>query len=287
MQASERDDALRELGRLAADRREEANLSLEDVYDRTRIRIEFLQGIEEGNYEGFPEIIYIKGFVRTYLRVIGAEDLQDNFMAWLNRAQPQKQELSSRLLGHSGAPRGFKPASHFWLFLVLLLALAGTGGYVWYVWSTGGFDPRNWNWRIAPSEPPRGTPLPENALSAASSEDKDKDAPARDASPDVLPASAEVKPPSPPKPKPYLEIRARGDVWMSVTIGENTVFNRTLRSGGSVSWDLPAQARVRFGRPNMAQVLLNGRDLGLANPKGSRNAETYLYLPDGTHKKAD
>lgn len=40
MPASDRDEALRELGRLVAERREEARLLLEDVYERTRIRVE-------------------------------------------------------------------------------------------------------------------------------------------------------------------------------------------------------------------------------------------------------
>ena len=139
----ERDNALRELGRMAAERREEANLTIEDVYERTRIRLEFLRGIEEGNYDGFPEPIYIKGFIRTYLKTVGGADLQEDFMAQLKRVQPHRPEPAPNFLGSSGFPKGFKPVSHFWLFLVLLAALLGTGGYVWYAWSSGDLSLKN------------------------------------------------------------------------------------------------------------------------------------------------
>jgi len=49
------------------------------------VRVEYLRGIEHGVYQGFPDLVYIKGFVRTYLGVIGAEELKDEFMSWLNR----------------------------------------------------------------------------------------------------------------------------------------------------------------------------------------------------------
>ena len=278
----DRNDALRELGAMAAGRREEAHISLEDVYDRTRIRLEYLRGIEAGNYEDFPEPVYVKGFVRTYLRLIGAEDLMEDFMAQLNRLQPQRQETSPNILGNATAgPRGFKPASHFWLFLVLLIALAGTGGYVWYAWNNGTLHDlslfENWRW-------PNFTQGTETTEPPAASSDI-----AVNASADVSAAalvSKDAEPEKPrPKPRPYLEIQARGDVWMGVTVGDKSVFNRTLRAGGVVSWDLTAPVRVRFGRPDMANVTLNGKKLGPANSKGSKRSETYLYNPDGTWEK--
>lgn len=280
MPASDRDEALRELGRLAAERREEAHLSIEDVYERTRIRIEFLRGIESGNYEGFPDVVYIKGFVRTYLRVIGGEDLQDPFMGWLNRSMPRVPDEPINVLGNGTLPtKGFKPVSHFWLFAVLLSALVGTGVYVWYVWSTGGISLEKLRALGPGSEP------------AAVSEDAHR---AGEASGDVgsfevIPASMEVIPAPKPEPEPLppsLEIRADSDVWMKVTVGDKVVFSKTLKKGAVVSWDLPVQAKVTYGRPNAASVTLNGKDLGVVNPKGAKRSETYFYSPDGSHRKA-
>jgi len=281
MPVSDRDEALRELGRLVAERREEAHLLIEDVYERTRIRVEFLRGIEKGDYAGFPDLVYIKGFVRTYLRVIGAEDLQEPFMGWLNQSMPRGPEAPTNVLGNGTSPtRGFKPVSHFWLFLVLLTALIGTGVYVWYVWSSGGISPDAF-WTIRSEDP---------ALSSFASEDVSDDV----GEAGVSPASMEIIVPEPepkPEPKPLplppsLEIHAVSDVWMKVMIGDKVLFSKTLKKGSVVSWDLSAQAKVSYGRPNAASVILNGKELGVVNPKAKRS-ETYLYLPDGSYRKAN
>lgn len=283
----ERDNALRELGRMAAERREEANLTIEDVYERTRIRLEFLRGIEEGNYDGFPEPIYIKGFIRTYLKTVGGADLQEDFMAQLKRVQPHRPEPAPNFLGSSGFPKGFKPVSHFWLFLVLLAALLGTGGYVWYAWSSGDLSLKNllsdpfWRFAQNASVDERGR---EASLDVLSVDALSLDVASMEAAP-VSAAPVKAEKPA-PQPKPSLAIRAKADVWMRVTIGEELVFSQTLKRGNVVSWDLPVQARVVYGRPNAAEVILNGRELGPANPKGSKKSETYLYLPDGTVRKS-
>lgn len=286
---TERDDALVELGRIITERREALGMTLETVFDRTKIRPEYLRGIEAGDYKNFPEVVYIKGFVRTYLKLIGAEDLQDDFMAQLERSlsspQPshkkqqdsRPQKSMSSLLGNgSSMPRGFKPASHFWLFLVLILALAGTAAYVWYAVSYGGLDLRNLklfnfsggNNPVIPAEFTSGD-------MTLSSSDNIASVPVSDDSPVSVEPEPEIS--------PYLEIHAVNDVWLSVSFGGGqTVFRRTMKRGEVMRWDLNTQARVVIGRPTAAQVILNGKDLGIANPT-ARRSETYLYNPDGTY----
>ena len=281
MPASDRDEALRELGHLVAERREEARLLLEDVYERTRIRVDFLRGIEKGDYTGFPDLVYTKGFVRTYLRVIGAEDLQEPFMGWLNRSMPRGPEAPTNVLGNGTSPtRGFKPVSHFWIFLVLLTALIGTGVYVWYVWSSGGLSLDAF--RTMRSEDP--TLL---ALTSGDVSGDNKEVENNLASMEIIVPEPEPQPePEPLPPPPSLEIRAVSDVWMKVTIGDKVLFSKTLKKGSVVSWDLPVQAKVSYGRPNAASVTLNGKSLGVVNSKAKRS-ETYLYLPDGSHRKVN
>jgi cytoskeletal protein RodZ len=290
MPASSREDALKELGRMAREKREDANLSLEEIYERTRVRLEYLQGIEDGNYRGFPDLVYIKGFVRTYLSVIGAEDLKDEFISWLNKEEaPKERRLPpTNVLGNGTSPtKGFKPASHLWLFAILFLALAGSGYYVWYSWSSNPFiiDIRQFQ---------RETPPGESAEKVPSGDIPSQDTPLALLSTDnpagsllsILPVSHNIEPEPEPEPlKPSLSIRARGDVWTRVRIGEKVVFTKTMKSGEEASWELTAEARVTYGRPNMAEVTLNGKALGPANPRGSKTSETYAYRPDGTYTK--
>ena len=299
------DNALRELGQIAAERRESIGMTLETVYDRTKIRLEYLKGIEDGDYTNFPEVVYIKGFVRTYLKLIGAEDLQDDFMNQLNKLEPpdnfqapmqhedsrrrqgksQSQKNISRVLGNgSSLPKGFKPASHFWLFLVLILALTGTGVYVWYAVKYEGLDLRNMKFfnfsgnnniftspetssndiNSANNTEPVSVPVSEDITAAQSQQEEEK-----------------------PEVKPFIEIHAVNDVWLSVRFGEaQPVFRRTLKKGDFMRWDLNENepARVVFGRPRSAQVIFNGNDLGVVNPS-AKKSETYIYNYDGTFSK--
>jgi hypothetical protein len=271
MSASDRDEALKELGRMAMERREDVGLSLEDIFERTRVRVEFLRGIEQGSYQGFPDLVYVKGFVRTYLSVIGAEELKDEFLSWLNKDGTSKERRlpTSNVLGNTTYPtKGFKPASHFWLFVVLFMVLIGSGSYVWYSWSNNNviiprFDQPQQTGAIISDDVSSADALP------PLSQDK------------FLPAPPVVDEPKPVRATPYLHIKANSEVWLEVTISERVVLSRTLQPGMEASWDLPGRARVRYGRANAATVILNGRELQNASARG-----TFFYNPDGTFNRA-
>ena len=303
------DNALRELGQIAAERRESIGMTLETVYDRTKIRLEYLRGIEEGDYTNFPEVVYIKGFVRTYLKLIGAEDLQDDFMSQLNKLEPpdnfqiqssssssrhdneprrrqsQSQRNISRVLGNgSSLPKGFKPASHFWLFLVLILALAGTGVYVWYAVKYEGLDLRNMKFF---SFSGNNNIFTESNASSSDVNSNTNTEPVSVPVSEDLAAKENEQEEAKSEVKPFIEIHAVNDVWLSVRFGNaQPVFSRTLKKGDFMRWDLNENepARVVFGRPRSAQVILNGNDLGVVNPAAKRS-ETYIYNFDGTFSK--
>lgn len=282
---NERNDALKELGRIVTERRESAGMTLEAVFERTRIRPEYLRGIEEGDYTDFPEPVYVKGFIRTYLKLIGAEDLLEDFHEQLDRSEHPKKEIGARninnILGNgSSMPEGFKPASHFWLFLVLISALIGTGAYVWYAMSNGGFDLKNLKLFSFSNS---GNVLSQEVLS------NDLDLEVSGVEIESVTLSEEPviseEPEPEPEVKPSLEIHAVNDVWLSVSFGnEQPVFRRTLKRGDMLRWEFEEPARVLFGRPTAAQVILNGQDLGIVNSRGKK-AETYTYNPDGTYRK--
>ena len=284
---ADRDEILRELGQKVTEFREAAGLTLEAVFDRTKIRPEYLKGIEAGDYEGFPETVYIKGFIRTYLKLIGGDELYDEFVACLDssdvqhrKADPKPHKNMKNILGNgSSIPKGFKPASHFWLFLVLIAALLGTAGYVWYAVTYGGLDLRNlklFNFNGA-GGPLTTANISSDAALTVISGDIESVTVSEDVSADEEQEEEEAS--------PYLEIHAVNDVWLSVSLGGNQpVFRRTMRRGESMRWELTAPARVVIGRPTAAQVILNGQDLGIVNPR-ARKSETYIYNPDGTYRQ--
>ena len=286
---TEREDILKEFGQKLTERREAAGLTLESVFDRTKIRPEYLRGLEEGNYDGFPEVVYIKGFLRTYLNLVGWDkEFYEEFAACLDskdgthskkQPQPQGKNMNKILGNGSSMPKGFKPASHFWLFLVLVAALLGTGAYVWYAVTYGGLDIKNMDFFKFSGA---GGPLASNTSSDNVAVEVEESIESVTVSDDV---SEDEEPEEPVTP--FLEIHAVNDVWLSVTLGNGQpIFRRTLKRGESQRWDLTAPARVVFGRPSAAQVIHNGQDLGIVNPS-AKKSETYIYNADGTARRAN
>jgi cytoskeleton protein RodZ len=64
---------LKELGNVLRTEREKQGLSLEDVYDQTKISLGNLRAIEEGRIDDLPHPVYAKGFVKNYAHMLGMD----------------------------------------------------------------------------------------------------------------------------------------------------------------------------------------------------------------------
>lgn len=65
---------MRTAGEILMKERIKRGLSLEEVSQETKIKVSFLQAIEEGDYEKLPANAYAKGFVRSYARFLGLDE---------------------------------------------------------------------------------------------------------------------------------------------------------------------------------------------------------------------
>ncbi len=65
--------SMQELGELFKSARQEAGLSLEDVYERTKISMFVLESLENGDGARLPHPVYAKGFIRSYARLLGLD----------------------------------------------------------------------------------------------------------------------------------------------------------------------------------------------------------------------
>ena len=58
--------ALEGIGPILKRVREEKNISLEEISEATKIRVKYLQAIENEQFELLPGAVYAKGFVNTF-----------------------------------------------------------------------------------------------------------------------------------------------------------------------------------------------------------------------------
>lgn len=65
---------MKTIGGLLKKRRDELGLSLESAETDLRIRKKYLQSLEEDNFDVFPSVNYVKGFLRNYCRFLGLDE---------------------------------------------------------------------------------------------------------------------------------------------------------------------------------------------------------------------
>lgn len=283
-------NVLMELGARIRAIREERGLRIDDIVETTRIRKQFLEGIERGDYSEFPGDVYIRGFVRTYLKTLGAETVWEEVGSLFKEEQRESSEPAA--LGACTAPaRGFKPASKFWIFLLLVCALAGSGWYVWYAW----------NGELVTPNPPRAleTEASRDALTGAAANGASslpggpRSLSADTFSPDASlfsPLSGEMRLSPTPTPTPVqqqlkkLVLSAVRECWIRVVRGDKVVYQDILQKDKSVTFDADARIVVTFGRPDAVSVVWNGKELGKAG-SGSKVVKLF-YDPDGKTGKA-
>ncbi len=124
-----------ELGAMLRETRVSLGRELEDVAAELRIRLVYLQAIEDGHLDDLPGITYATGFLRAYADFLGldGEDLVRRFKA-AGMAVPLAPDL------HLPSPveEGRLPTGSV-LMVAALLAVGAYGG--WYYMSSQGRDP--------------------------------------------------------------------------------------------------------------------------------------------------
>ena len=79
--------AAAELGAKLREAREKRGFSIGEVAERLKLPARQIEGLESGNYENMPELVFVRGFLRTYGRFL---DLDENEVAaYLDRIMPQ------------------------------------------------------------------------------------------------------------------------------------------------------------------------------------------------------
>jgi Helix-turn-helix domain len=124
---SERPGQMR-IGQVLIEARERAGIDLREAEDRTKIRVRYLQALEDEHWAALPSHAYAKGFLRSYanLLALDGDALVDEFRRQTEGEQAQAgyplgdQVLESRR-GREGSRR---PSAALIAVLVALVAIA-------------------------------------------------------------------------------------------------------------------------------------------------------------------
>ena len=81
---------MKSIGNYLKDIRVKQEVTLEELSESTKIRLDYLKAIEEGKYEELPSAAFVKGFIRNYALALNAEP--DKAMAIFRRDFDQNQK---------------------------------------------------------------------------------------------------------------------------------------------------------------------------------------------------
>jgi len=210
--------------------REAQKLELSEIASRTRIPQRHLEAIEQSNFGSLPSVTYAMGFARAYARAVGADETA--------LARELRVELGDRPERPPPPPsydfdeRSRVPSRGIALVGAIIAILVVIGGALWYGtdWFRGG----------TPGEEPA---VIENVVTAE---------PGNAAAPAPAPVTGG-----------QVTLVALDTVWLRVTDASGKrLFEKEMATGER--YDVPPDAdrpRVRTGRPDRIQVLLNGSNV--------------------------
>ena len=123
-----------EFGRILRLAREEKGLSLGEVAERLKLSAKQIEAFEFGNYEGMPEGVFIRGFLRSYGRFL---DLDEQAVSmYLDRIMPQSGKNSYNVETNTSSSLNYqnqkieKPFPT-WILGIIAIAIITVGVYIW------------------------------------------------------------------------------------------------------------------------------------------------------------
>ena len=123
-----------EFGRILRLGREEKGLSIGEVAERLKLSAKQIEAFESGNYEGMPEGVFIRGFLRSYGRFLDFDEQAVSM--YLDRIVPQSGKNSYNVETNTSGSLNYqnqKIEKSFptWIFGVIAIAIIIAGVYIW------------------------------------------------------------------------------------------------------------------------------------------------------------
>lgn len=228
------------IGQRLSGAREAIRASLYQASQDTKIRVDFLQAMENDDFDFVSGGPYVRGMLRSYVRWLGLDEgpiLADFDRLTNAQPQPSLTQMISRPPEVVSRPR--RPQ---WL-----IAAAGAAGLLLLFSVIGLINPQG---EVAPPPP---DPVGDQARS----------------SPNPGVVLEEPSPQAPVFEGVNVAMRAIDRVWMDVENGaEEQLFVGILGEGEERTFQAPDVIRARIGNLGAVNVTVNGRELGAPGPAG-------------------
>lgn len=244
------------IGRILANARIDAQLTVDQVSAITRVRVPIVHAVEEDDFSRCGGDFYARGHIRAIAKAVGVDG-----DALVSRYDAE----------HGGSPAEARPVQIFetgrlrterrrpnWTAAMVAAIVAVVALIGFNLVSGRGHSPDS---RVA------STPLPSHRASAPAT-----------VRPSLSPAPNTESPiAAAPADKVTVKLVAQdGDSWVSAIDSQgNTLFQKNLQSGENQTFTDPKKIKLVLGNAGAVHLYVNGKDLGPAGQDGQVVRLTY------------
>jgi len=254
-----------QLGTLLEKARQQKGLTLEEVEEATRIRRQYLQAFETGDYAELPHPVFARGLLRTYARYLGV-DPQEALAAYDQEAPRQPVHRGPTFMSEPlSTRRRLDPE----LVLGLVILVAVIVALAWVVREY--ILPLAQQGLTVPATV--GTP----AGVAVSSPEPSVSATMVTAAPTITVVSAA----SPTAGQIKLQVILAGDTPIQVRLDGEVTFDGVLKQGDSRTWVAKRAAALRVEDASAVIVTINDQEVGPLGDAGQAVNLVWVLGPDG------
>ncbi len=245
---------MKEIGDILKRARQEKGFSLKDIQEVTKIRLRYLEAIDEGDFEAIPGEVYRKGFLVNYANVVGL-DGQEILQKYHNLKSAQEEQIRQEqlLMEQEETESPKKNINNEWL-KGIYLGVAGALAIVLLI-----------SFFLIPSLHKLKT---EDAIKPVELENNHESA---DYNQTLFPAPITIT----------AEFKQR--VWVQVEADGESIFMRDGRTFDPTEpvqvWTAQQEMQIKMGNPAGVELTFNGKKLGPLGPAGI--VKTVKFKPDG------
>lgn len=219
--------------------RKEKNLTLEEVYQKTKIHLNTLKALEEDNFKNIG-ISYARGFLKMYAKFLGL-DLNEVMGLYTKKFPSQTPSSNRKQTAPQPKPEVKLGKSFSWMaikvFAILLVVIIVFGLLIF------GLSKLKKKARTKPQE----------KLTFATTNAK-----SRKSTSGISQKKAE---------KINLVLRAKDDTWVQVSVDSHIVFRNVLKRGQIETWTAKEKCELSVGNAGGLDLEVNGK---LISPLGRR-----------------
>ncbi|MCA1959626.1 MAG: DUF4115 domain-containing protein [Desulfomonile sp.] len=244
--------------------REESGISLDEIAQRTKIAYSNLDFLEQDRFDLLPPRVFVKGFVRSYVKELGIEpdEVVRRFDDFIKDGEVPDYEVEEHPVFQQYPPvRSFIGSTIFTTVLtaagvVALAILLLTGVTRLFVWNNKAGAPRPTVTTMAPAEP------------AAVASGTAREEPAA--------RTAFAEPPRTQAGRKILEIKARANAWIRVQPDNGPAEELLMKPNDVQIFTAKEGFQIQTGNAGGIRLRFDGREL---DRLGKDNQSLSISLP--------